>query len=241
MIRVFISYSTKDINSVGEIARALDDSGIFTFFAAVDIQAGDDLLDWMNKSLEQSTHVLLFWSENAANSNWVKQEWQTAFWEVVDTKRNRIIPVRLDTYPLPLMLRRLLYLDTTNGHESVIHAVKTAVLPETDFKAIRRQRLRELSGYDEAKLAISISSQELADEKRERVQVRIYDFYYPVVAEGVFLAVLRSTGVRSLVPMERKGIHGSDMRLTGHLEGILESYEYMESVLVKHGYRFFRQ
>jgi hypothetical protein len=73
------------------------------------------------------------------------------------------------------------------------------------------------------------------------VKIGVYDFYYPPKEEAVFLALLRSTGLSSLVGMERKGVSGpsSDrvMRLTGHLQGLPDAFAYMETLVRHHGYR----
>jgi hypothetical protein len=94
--------------------------GIFTFFGAVDLRPGMDLVRWMSDSLAASTHLILFWSTNSQRSKWVEQEWTTKFWEYVQEGGKAIIPVILDGTPLPTFLKKVLFLDAQKGESDVI-------------------------------------------------------------------------------------------------------------------------
>jgi hypothetical protein len=199
-----------------------------------------DLLEWMQTSVSSSTHVVLFWSEHAAASPWVKQEWSSAFWSAVSSTVPAVVPVRLDGTPLPPMIARLLYLTIADGETAVLDGIRRALMPAVDFQATRMQRLKELSGYSQAAAGVALQALELSERAGES-RFRVYDFFYPPTHESLFLAVLRSTGLTSPVNLERKGTTGQGrekkMRLTAHLRGLASAFDYMERLADSHGFQ----
>jgi hypothetical protein len=137
----------------------------------------------------------------------------------------------LDDTPLPPLLKKLAYLEGRDGVDAVAKGVQSALMPNTDFVGTRRHRLRELSGYDLAAQQVTRQTEKLALAHADTMETAVYDFYYPPAMESVFLAQLRSTGLRGLVGMERKGIKDGIMRLTGHLAGPKDAFTYMEKLL----------
>jgi hypothetical protein len=237
-VRVFISYSSKDVARVAEVVRELDDAGIFTIFAAVDLRPGMDLIDWLNLHLGHSSHLVLFWSKNAAESPWVRQEWQSSFWEQVQTEQKVVIPVRLDHTELPPVLRSKVYVDATGESQSSIFAqLMAAVIPEIDFRETRRSRMRELTEFDRAVNETESEKVAMIRTARDSVFIGIYDFFLAPSSESLFISLLRSTGVHALAGggLERKETVSGRRRITGHLQGTRESFTQMESMLRDHG------
>lgn len=213
MIRIFISNSTKDLATVRRIATRLDEGGLFTFLAAVDVQPGTDLIDWMRTSLIRSTHVLLAWSANTASSKWVQQEMQGGRSKAIVEGTKRCILICLDETPLPLKVKCMLSLDILGGEEQVVFHPRRAILPpREELGSAKRGWLRRLSGYNEAKAQVFAESQKLSGLHPRDVQNNVDDFYYSPHEECVFLAIIRSSGVHSILPLERKGV-GCDGRM----------------------------
>jgi len=240
-IKVFVSYSTKDIAIVSRIVLELDNISIYTFFAAIDLRPGMDLVEWVGKNIDNSTHILLFWSKNASSSYWVKHEWQTAFNEKIKGKKI-IIPVILDDTPLPSLLRNIIYIDGRRGIDHVIEFLKMALLPDIEYKKLRRRILREITRYDDAKKQ---SWQMIEEHVKKDIQIgkhtefRIYDIVVPTDSEGIMIQTLRSLPIMCirLERKERRTIEGRRYRrYTGHFISTEEWFSRMEENMKVQGY-----
>jgi hypothetical protein len=104
-MRIFLSHNRAD----KEVARAL---GGYLFLAGADvwldeweIRAGDSIPGKLNEGLAEFDVFILLWSVNAARSNWVRREFESAIHRVVETGRARVVPCLLDDTPLPSLLR----------------------------------------------------------------------------------------------------------------------------------------
>lgn len=230
-IKTFISYSTEDEKMVSKVVLELDRIGIYTFFASIDLRPGMDFIEWINNNIDSSSHVLLFWSKKAFKSYWVKNEWQSAFHEKIQGKKT-IIPIILDETPLPSLLKNTVYVDGRKGLESTIKFLEMALLPGIEYKDMRRARLREITGYDEAKN----KSWELIEKniKKEKiVEFRIYDFIIPVEKETILLQILRSLPIR-IMRLERKERSKITRRYTAHLLSSPTWFSRMEENMKNH-------
>ncbi len=93
----FISYSSKDRAWANELSFALEKKGFTPFLDNNRLIAGDVWEPKLLSSLQQSRNLIVLWSENASQSNWVREEY-TRFDQIcLDTKREgRIITVLLE-------------------------------------------------------------------------------------------------------------------------------------------------
>jgi hypothetical protein len=73
---VFISYSSADVDWAQQIDAALRKSArnYLTFFDRKALRAGDDWDATIQASLEASRHLVVLWSDNAKQSDWVTRE-----------------------------------------------------------------------------------------------------------------------------------------------------------------------
>lgn len=99
---VFLSYSRDDEAQVRAIEKALEELGLKVWRDTEQIPAGESFIKRIETGLSQSGSVVLFVSHQALGSAWVQREWNVAL-----TLNMRIIPVRLDSSEVPLMLRPL--------------------------------------------------------------------------------------------------------------------------------------
>ena len=132
---IFISHNNKDKPVVEQIAVRL--GKIYgqdrIFYDSWSIQPGDGIIDKMNSGLENSRFFFLFVSKNSINSSMVKLEWQNALLKAVHGEL-KIIPVRLDSALIPLVLRQTLYLDLyTNGLEVVLSQMVSVINGKNTF------------------------------------------------------------------------------------------------------------
>ena len=76
--KIFISYSRKDIQAAEKIEQKLQENGFDGWRDVRDIDYGEDWSRESANSLARSDIIVLLWSEHAATSRTVKNEWLTA-------------------------------------------------------------------------------------------------------------------------------------------------------------------
>ncbi|MFX1478500.1 MAG: tetratricopeptide repeat protein [Promethearchaeota archaeon] len=101
-IIIFISYSRKDneiyhVPSIASKLREYNDIEEVLYYEGADY---NDIVTFMNDNLTRCDVVLLFWSKNAADSKYIKKEWEAA---VMGNKK--IIPIFLDLSSIPFLLK----------------------------------------------------------------------------------------------------------------------------------------
>jgi len=96
---VFMSYAREDEDLILPVAHLLRAAGAVVFLDLEDIPYGEKWESVLLEQLHASERILVFWSVNAVNSEWVRREYLTAIGLGL-----RVIPVPLDATPLPAEL-----------------------------------------------------------------------------------------------------------------------------------------
>ena len=99
MPTVFVSYSREDKELVLTAVRLLRASGVTVFLDIEDIAYGDKWESVLLENLRAAERILIFWSAHASKSEWVRREYISAI-----SNGLRVIPVPLDSTPLPAEL-----------------------------------------------------------------------------------------------------------------------------------------
>lgn len=107
-LAVFPSFSQRDGGHVLEILRFMRRERSFdVFIDREDVRPGSDIAAEIQQSLqdrlERGGYALMFWSRNAAASEWVRSECGQAMRQFPD----QVLPVLLDDTPLPPEMMRL--------------------------------------------------------------------------------------------------------------------------------------
>lgn len=92
---VFISYAREDEQFILPVAHLLRAAGAVVFLDQEDIPYGEQWESVLLEKLRASERVLVFWSMNAAKSEWVRREYLIAIGTGL-----RVIPIPLDKTPL---------------------------------------------------------------------------------------------------------------------------------------------
>lgn len=119
--KIFLSHSHKDRHTATEIQILLETNGGETYLDQDKIQVADILPERIMEGINWCDIFLLIWSSNAARSNWVGNEWNTAY-----DLRKKIIPYSLDATPLPPVLQNLVYVeanDQEHGNAKLLTSV----------------------------------------------------------------------------------------------------------------------
>lgn len=82
--RVFLSYSSKDRETVAAIATAYQSAGVEHFWDRASLKSGEEWSPRLRREIERSDLFHLCWSKSAASSEWVEKEAEYAL-----TRRRR--------------------------------------------------------------------------------------------------------------------------------------------------------
>ena len=75
------------------MASDLEARGIRVWFAEWDIDYGDDIVEEIQKGLDETTKFLIVLSPEAVERKWVRQELSTAFHQALDGANIVVIPI----------------------------------------------------------------------------------------------------------------------------------------------------
>jgi len=90
-----MSYAREDEHLILPVVHLLRAAGAVVFCDQEDIAYGDQWESVLLEKLRTSERILVFWSVNAAKSEWVRREYLTAIGAGL-----RVVPIPLDTTPL---------------------------------------------------------------------------------------------------------------------------------------------
>jgi WD40 repeat protein len=129
-LKLFISYSRKDIQAAAKIEQKLQEHGFDTWRDLSDIDPGVNWSRESANSLADSDIIVLLWSEHAATSRTVKNEWLTA-----RALEKGIIPCFLeplenlpDAFKLPQVLEHINGISFTEAVPQLILSTKKSLL-----------------------------------------------------------------------------------------------------------------
>jgi TIR domain len=91
MPRVFISYARHDLNAVQQLERALQPHDVSIWRDQESIYGGQQWPKAIEEAIAAHDYALLVWSKSAAQSHFVKFEWNSAI-----ALRKTILPCLLD-------------------------------------------------------------------------------------------------------------------------------------------------
>ena len=108
--KVFLSHSSQDKSRfVIRFAERLREAGVDVWLDDWELLPGDSLIDRIfAEGIAKSDVVIVVLSANTADSNWVKNELNTAAIQRIEGKC-RLIPVILDDAEIPTVLRDTVY------------------------------------------------------------------------------------------------------------------------------------
>lgn len=118
----FISHASEDSTLAARIEKALEDDGLSAWLDRSEIRVGVLLRNELQAAIQNSSVVILLWSESAASSRWVAAELLTTF-----HLDRFIVPCVLDGTQLPQFLQNTVYLDLRQDKGKRIKSLCRAV------------------------------------------------------------------------------------------------------------------
>jgi len=104
-MKVFLSHSTKDKQFVQTLAGELEAEKIEPWLCEVDIELGDNFVVKIEEGLRDADLAVLFWSPEAARSDWTRLEWTSVTAREISESRTRLGVVLLRDCAVPELLR----------------------------------------------------------------------------------------------------------------------------------------
>lgn len=101
-MKAFLSHTSSDKDIVGRVQALLTREN--AWYDATNVENGDCIPEKISEGLREATHFVLFWSEGARRSAWVKAELNAAFVRLLASKCKFMI-FTLDNTPLPELLQ----------------------------------------------------------------------------------------------------------------------------------------
>lgn len=125
---VFLSHSSKDKPFIRQLAADLTKEGVLVWLDEQQISVGDSINDKISQGLIESDYFVLALSDNSINSEWVKREFNTALIDEIESKKVKVLPVKLSECEMPPLLKDKKYADFTRSYKSgfneLINAIK---------------------------------------------------------------------------------------------------------------------
>jgi tetratricopeptide (TPR) repeat protein len=104
-MKVFLSHSTKDKQFVETLAGELKAEEIEPWFCEIDIEYGANFVAEIEEGLREADLTVLFWSPEAARSDWTRLEWTSVTAREISESRTRLGVVLLRDCAIPELLR----------------------------------------------------------------------------------------------------------------------------------------
>jgi tetratricopeptide (TPR) repeat protein len=104
-MKVFLSHSTKDKQFVQTLAAELEAEKIEPWLCEVDIVFGQNFVAKIEEGLRDADLTVLFWSPEAARSDWTQLEWTSVTAREISESRTRLGIVLLRDCAVPELLR----------------------------------------------------------------------------------------------------------------------------------------
>ncbi|MCM3748104.1 toll/interleukin-1 receptor domain-containing protein [Paenibacillus pasadenensis] len=115
--KIFISHSSLDKPMARLLATDLVEAGHCPWLDEWQIKIGESIPGSISNALMDSDFVLVLLSKNSLESLWVEQEWQSKYWDEINEKKVKILPVLLEDCKIPELLKTKKYADFRDDYE----------------------------------------------------------------------------------------------------------------------------
>lgn len=148
MVKIFISYSSKDRSLVENLASTLQQQGYDVWWDR-EITGGEQFDTTIEDALINADCVIVVWSESSLQSGWVRAEAEEAL------KRKKLLPVLLHSVSPPLRFRQLHTIDlqdwfirpATGGLQPLAKAINQKTGQQKTYTAPRYLKLWDKIRY----------------------------------------------------------------------------------------------
>lgn len=109
--QLFLSHSSKDKDFANCLYADLAEQGHTPWLDERNIKAGASIPAEIQKGLASADYVLVLLSPHSVASEWVRAEWEALFWEEMNTRKIKVIPLLIEDCEIPPFLKVKKYID----------------------------------------------------------------------------------------------------------------------------------
>jgi len=132
---IFISHSSKDKKFAKWLGADLKDAGHSPWLDEWSIKVGESIPKKVQSGIKESDFMIVILSKNSENSRWFENEWQTKYFNELESGMVQILPVLYESCLIPELLKVKKYADFrdsySDGLEDVLLAINTLSLHST--------------------------------------------------------------------------------------------------------------
>lgn len=116
--KVFVSHSSHDKEFVRKLCADLSNSGHKPWLDEWEIKVGDSIPTKIDHGIDNADYIIVVLSENALSSQWVEREWQSKYWDEIETNKIKVLPILYKQCKIPNLLKMKKYANFTNNYNS---------------------------------------------------------------------------------------------------------------------------
>ncbi len=109
--KIFISHASVDKSFAKTLSTDIANAGHLPWLDEWSIDVGESIPASIAKALRNSDFVLVILSEEAVNSLWVQAEWENKYWDEINTRQVKVLPVLYKKCDIPELLKTKKYAD----------------------------------------------------------------------------------------------------------------------------------
>lgn len=134
MASIFLSHASQDKKWVKQLAKDLRDLNHNIWLDEWNIKGGESIPKKISEGLESSDYVVVILSKAASKSNWVEVEWQTKYWEEIESNKVMVIPVLIEECKIPKLLKHKKYIDFRTNYALGLVNLTSSINPTIPTK-----------------------------------------------------------------------------------------------------------
>jgi len=126
-LAIFISYSHADAAFVEKLSMALVEHNVHVLIDKWELNVGDSILNWVQKSIQESGALLVVLSKTSVASAWCNKELNAGLMRELNEKRVLVLPVLVDDCDIPIFLREKVYADFRTDFDAGLKSLVEAL------------------------------------------------------------------------------------------------------------------
>ena len=124
---IFISYSHADADFVARLGIGLVQNNVHVLVDKWELNVGDSILNWVQKSIQESGALLVVLSKTSVASAWCNKELNAGLMRELDEKRVLVLPILIEDCDIPLFLREKVYADFRTDFDAGLKSLLEAL------------------------------------------------------------------------------------------------------------------
>jgi TIR domain len=132
--KIFLSHSSLDKHFVRLLATDLYDLGHQPWLDEWEIGGGESIPEKLSLALESTDFLIVVLSENSSTSKWVEQEWQTKYWDEINSRKITVIPVLYSSCSIPTLLKTKKYIDFREDYDTGLSQLNLSLIKQINTR-----------------------------------------------------------------------------------------------------------